>query len=244
MATVRLLLVLGASASRAAILDAGMQQQVHVPAHNTQSVRAQPRPQPSKPAVKVYGVGHLADGVGLYMNGVGLIMDPIRATLEEFGPRWALLQEALHSGGGQQAEAALAEHSLAAREEAARKLMSNRERILRDVTNAAPRTQRDLERVAMFDVVHVDQVMREVCRRLLGTRPSTADLQEALDPSAQAQAKVWAKTTKFLDRRLQATPSDCPGRAADVSDAAAAALRAALREVSAQALLAWADADK
>ena len=107
-----------------------------MPAHNPQSVRAQPRPQPSKPAVKVYGVGHLADGVGLYMNGVGLIMDPIRATLEEFGPRWALLQEALHSGGGQQAEAALAEHSLAAREEAARKLMSNRERILRDVESS------------------------------------------------------------------------------------------------------------
>ena len=135
-------------------------------------------------------------------------------------------------------------HPVAAREEAALKLISNRETVLRDVTNAAPRTQRDLERLAMFDVALVDQVLRELTRRLLGDRPGLAAIEERLDAAEPpARAKVWAKTTRYLEGRLQASANDCPGRKADMSEPAAAAMRAVLSEVGAHAQQAWADAE-
>ena len=46
-----------------------------------------------------------------------------------------------------------------------------------------------------------------------------------------AAAKAWVRTVAYLQQRIQAAHAECPGRAPDLSEAAAAAMRAALAEV-------------
>lgn len=50
-------------------------------------------------------------------------------------------------------------------------------------------------------------------------------------PETPEQARVWARTVEFMLHRIQGSRMECPGRDPDVSQAAAAALRAALAEV-------------
>eukprot|EP00966_Prymnesium_polylepis_P250188 5784063-Prymnesium_polylepis.1 len=49
--------------------------------------------------------------------------------------KWGVLNEVLSAGGHSEAEGAASSHSAAAREEAARKLISNHESVLKDVAN-------------------------------------------------------------------------------------------------------------
>jgi len=157
----------------------------------------------------------------MYVDGVGMIMDPLRATIEETAGKWAALADQL-----------AASTAPAAALEAARKLIANHEAVLRDMTNTVPSaTQPDLGRLGMFEALFIDQALREVARRLLG-RP---DPEEQLDPTVLGQARTWARTAAYLDRRLQATSNECPGRAPDMSVTAAAAMRAALHEVASTA---------
>ena len=93
-------------------------------------------------------------------------------------PKWTPLYDLAEwsrgtDGAEQATEAsgAAAEHSHAARYEAARKLIMSHEAVARDVTNQAPMTQKELKRVAAEHKDHVDQALRELARRLIGNRP-------------------------------------------------------------------------
>lgn len=109
---------------------------------------------------------------------------------------------------------------------------------MRDVTNPAPKTQENLERLGVFDAPFVDEFLRETCRRLLGQRPgSTEQLRIHLDPMKMGQQKAWVHAAKYLDKRIQGMPEDRPGRAPDMSQQAAAAMRAVMYEVAGLASL-------
>lgn len=138
------------------------------------------------------------------------------------------------------ADGAAAEHASAARHEAARKLVYNHEAVLRDITRRGgpPVSQPELARVDADEAV-VDAALYEVARRLIGRVPGQR--VRAAKPSGEAQAATWAATAAYLSARLQGTSDDMSGvhkferRAADMSDAAAAAMRAVLAEVGAEA---------
>ena len=92
-----------------------------------------------------------------------------------------------------------------AHEEAARKLITNHEAVVRDVTNPNPKSQRQLQRVTEAAAPYVDQMLREVARRLLGRRPALQELEETLDPSVlPVQVEAWAVTARYLRARTQA----------------------------------------
>merc|ERR1711897_17431 len=110
--------------------------------------------------------------------------------------------------------------------EAASKLMSNREKVVLDITNAGPSgvnggnlTQLDLTRVDRKQQVFVDAMVKEVCSRLLGN--------SGPEPSTE-QRQVWAEAARFLNGRIQSSAAQCPGRAPDMSRAAATAMRTVL----------------
>jgi len=185
-----------------------------------------------RPAVRIYGVGSYVEGVGLQMDGGGMIEDPVWATIERFAPAWAKLHDCVKRGVGHDADGAAAKHSPSAREEAAKKLISNHEAVLRDITDLMPRTQPELGRVPLFDAPYVDQMLREVSRRLLGRRSDAYELPDAAAPSTVGQSEAWAQTATYLYGRIQAAPGEKPGREPDMSVAAANALREVLQEVS------------
>ena len=174
--------------------------------------------------------------------------DAVADALSASAPRWAALHRELdemHCDGlcppvvdelrppaAEEADGAAAQHSHDAREEAARKLITNHEAVVRDVTNPNPKSQRQLQRVTEAAAPYVDQMLREVARRLLGRRPALQELEETLDPSVlPAQVEAWAVTARYLRARTQATPDHQPGRKPDMGEGAAAALRAVLEEV-------------
>merc|ERR1719163_930546 len=87
---------------------------------------------------------------------------------------------------------AAAMRTVTAQIEAASKLMSNRERVVQDITNPGPRavgggqlTQSNLKRVDRRHQASVDAMVREVCSRLLGNQMSM--------PSAAQEVVVWAE---------------------------------------------------
>jgi len=186
-------------------------------------------PQMVRP-IRVHGGLLYRPGVGMYIESAGLMVsDPVAATIEEQADRWAQLHELVVLGG-----------VVDARAEAANKLISNRFRVLHDVTNPVPKSQPELTRVTMNDAHHVDQCLREISRRLLSGRAGAPLLEEHLESSQPGQAKAWALTAQFLSKRLQAAANDCPGREPDMSAAAAEAFAAVLSDVGGMALHAWA----
>ena len=58
---------------------------------------------------------------------------------------------------------------------------------------------------------------------------------EKLGYSDYDQAAAWSATSRYLDARVQATEEERPGREPDMGAEAAAALRAALQDVGADA---------
>jgi hypothetical protein len=128
--------------------------------------------------------------------------------------------------------AATALRTMLAQIEAAHMLMSNRARVVQDITNPGPNnidgkelTQKDLKRVGAQHRACVDAMVSEVCCRLLGKGASM--------PQVPGEVSVWAEAARFLSGRVQGAPADCPGRSPDMSPAAAAALRAVLELVEA-----------
>ena len=104
--------------------------------------------------------------------------------VEETAPRWEALRQVLDGAAGtpsEEADGVSKEHALAAREEAARKLITHHEAVVRDVTNPRPKTQVQLARVDEADAPYVDQMLREVARRLLGAPRGSERLEETLD---------------------------------------------------------------
>ena len=129
----------------------------------------------------------------------------------------------------------------AARAEAARMLLSNHMAVLADMTAEEPSpSQPHLERVPAGVRPYADQALRETCRRLLGCSHSAGArgvVNERLDakhPLHAVQQSAWAKAVTYLDRRIQTEPHPS-GRAADMSEAAAAAMRSALRQIGREA---------
>ena len=115
--------------------------------------------------------------------------------LEETSPRWEALRQVLDGAAGapsEEAEGVAKEHALAAREEAARKLITNHEGVLGDVTNPQPKTQLELRRVDVANKQAADGALREVARRLLGNAPGSAPLPEerSTNPAMWAQVRV------------------------------------------------------
>jgi len=178
----------------------------------------------------------------------------VTETLVASAPMWATLEGLLEKGsgpsiasllsgsrGGSKAEGLAGNHAHEAREEAARKLISNHELVLkdlvnhttqRDVTGTVPLTQLELKRIAPELAPYVDQALRETARRLLGQRPGAHDgLEVKGDPENDAQMGAWRDTAVYLDGRIQSTAEEKPGRAPDVSAAAANAMRDVLKEV-------------
>lgn len=115
--------------------------------------------------------------------------------------------------------------------EAAQMLMSNRERVVLDITNPGPKniegkplTQMELKRVDQRSRVSVDAMIGEVCCRLLGRKMSK--------PSTPEEARVWAEAARYLSGRIQGTPDEKPGRNPDMSSGASTAMRAVLASVA------------
>lgn len=151
---------------------------------------------------------------------------------------WAALDAKRHAAGDAGASplagGAARAHEVEARAEAASKLLSNHEVVLRDCTDPSgpPTSQRTLVRVPPQQRPYVDQALRETTRRLLGTGANGLlhERLEAAHPSYDAQRSAWAATADYLSKRIQDQPIRS-GRAPDMSPAAAKALRDVLHEV-------------
>jgi len=109
--------------------------------------------------------------------------------------------------------------------EAARKLISNYQRCVTDATSQSPISQHGLRRVSPANAEYVEQAMREVARQLLG-------LPSAEKPANAESAQVRQTLAAYYEQRTQATDQQCPGRAADMSQEAAAAFVAAVKAVA------------
>ena len=128
--------------------------------------------------------------------------------------------------------------------EAARKLLSNHEYILADMTASYPSpSQPGLARVPASVRPYADQALRETCRRLLGAPASPHGtvgrgvLDERLatnHPAHEAQQQAWALVATYLDQRLQ-TAAHPTGRPQDMSEAAAGEMREVLRQIRSEA---------
>jgi len=146
--------------------------------------------------------------------------------------RWDQLRSLLDNGVGSSADGVAGEHDAKAREEAAQKLIANHVHVLKDVTHTAPSTQTNLCRVDIKLAPFVDQALRECARRLVGDRPGSSELEEKLEPSNEDQANAWRGMARFVAGRIQAMAEQHPGRQADMSQAAADAMRAVLCEIA------------
>merc|ERR1719160_2236815 len=91
--------------------------------------------------------------------------------------------------------------------EAAAKLISNRETVVKDICNPGPKpvkaggelTQTDLKRLQPTHLSSVDAMMRELCGRLLG--------KSAVEPDP-SEAKVWEDAAKYFHLRTQAASTE------------------------------------
>ena len=115
--------------------------------------------------------------------------------------------------------------------EAAEKLISNHLRIMLDVTNPFAKSQRHLSRLPVSDLNMIDRLLLEIVHRLLVKQPNGPALARLL-PEHHAEAKVWSMVLSFLDKRLQSTDEELPGRKPDMSPSASQAFRAVLEEMS------------
>jgi len=112
--------------------------------------------------------------------------------------------------------------------EAVSKLMSNREKVVKDICNPGSTavnggqvTQTDLKRLPSAQQSSVDAMLREVCGRLLGKNASGP---------GPSDAQVWADAAKYFHYRIQDTSKAMPGRNRDMSLAAATAIRTVLAQ--------------
>merc|ERR1712048_411117 len=127
-------------------------------------------------------------------------------------------------------QAAKAMRTSLAQIEASSKLMSNRETVVKDITNAGPTgikapylTQTDLQRVDPAHTSKVDAMIGEVCNRLIGKKLS--------GPPTSQDLQVWAKAATYFSQRIQTSENEASYRAPDMSKAAAVEMRAVLASI-------------
>jgi hypothetical protein len=124
-----------------------------------------------------------------------------------------------------------------ARLEAAMRLVNNHHNVLHDITNPAPATQLELQRIPVEYRPTVDAFLREMCRRLHGRRPGPEAyalfrmLEEPLEPGNQEQLAVWGGAAVYLTGRIQSVPDQKPGRNPDMGLAAATAFVQVAQEI-------------
>ena len=154
--------------------------------------------------------------------------------IQQNAARWAELVGLMPAK--EEAEGAAAGFLREYRTEAAYKLIMNHEAVLRDITNPEKTniigdelTQAELKRVVVMHAGHVDELLMETSRRLLGRVAMTPIYPNNQQPPQQQ--KVWAVTAMFLSARLQSAPLEMPSRKPDMSEQAALAMRAVLLEV-------------
>ena len=155
--------------------------------------------------------------------------------------RWTALHNKIHHPDAASfvPDGAASHHRRNPRHEAALKLVSNHVRVLRDITRAdgPPTSQPGLTRLPAHQARHVELVMLEIARRLIGRFP--AETFKPARPATPQEAITWAATADFLSTRLQSSGqevADCfpphDQRKPDMSPAAANAMRAVLAEVA------------
>ena len=175
------------------------------------------------------------------MAGNALTSNPVDSCIEAHKTHWLAMRQLLTcqdlaTKARAQTIGAAATFAHEYREEAALKLVANHEPLLRDVTNAAPHTQTNLKRAGAYDAVFVDKMLLETTRRLLGctdaTRAQFDALAQPLDPLAMGMQKAWGVTAQYLDQRIQSSVAQKPGRAPDLSDEAAKAMKAVMFELA------------
>jgi len=161
-------------------------------------------------------------------SGVGGNAAALKATSD-----WKALERTLEAGGGE-TDGVAAKFSLAARVEAARKLITNRDRVLNDVCNPARKSQPIP--LTLFvpreNSGAAESGMMETARRLLGRPSGLEGLQSPINPGADsADKQAWVDMAMIIDARLQTSPHQCNYRAPDMGEDAGAALCATLKEV-------------
>jgi len=170
-------------------------------------------------------------------------MFAVMSELSESCAAWLSLRSLLDKSDiGSDPEGGVADFPSAAREEAARKLISNQSMVRIDICNPFHNTSikgnkltqaRSLIRLPYEDSPHVDMFLREVARRLLGRRAGAKRLEVRLDPSNPPQARAWVAAARYFSQRIQSTPQQSPGREPDMGPDAAAALQAVMADLSA-----------
>ena len=155
---------------------------------------------------------------------------------------WVKLNAAMDTFGAAEDHGcigAAAGHAKAARMEAASKVLVNHTALLQDICSPSdttnivgnPLTQRELVRVGAEYAAHVDEGLREACRRLLGLE------EPRVLHTAKEAIEARAACARYLAMRIQANTHEKPGRPSDIgmisgmSPAAAAAMKAVLVEV-------------
>jgi len=128
----------------------------------------------------------------------------------------------LPTGGWEDLEHKLAKAGNGPNAEAARKLITNRGRVLNDVCNSNRKTQKQITTVvSQKQSGYVENGMKECARRLLG--------EQARLPANAAERQAWASMATVISSRLQTSEGQCPGRAPDMSPGAGAALKSTLQ---------------
>merc|ERR1719160_587912 len=126
--------------------------------------------------------------------------------------------------------------------EVACKMIWNRETIVMDITNPGLRgvkggelSQTDLKRLDPKTKGAVDAMVREMSDRLLGGGSQMTSVEAIA--GAKQQALVWADAASFFASRIQGPSDECDfpheNRKADMSNAAATALRTTLGRMEA-----------
>merc|ERR1719324_560871 len=132
--------------------------------------------------------------------------------------------------------AATALRTTLGRMEAAHRLACNYEMVVNDITNPGPNglkgkplTQLNLTRVDPKHKASVEEMVKAVCSRLLS--------QEVSVNLSPEKALVWIQAATVLSGRIQKSHTDMPGRAPDMSFAAAIALQKVLAQIEAASKL-------
>jgi len=121
--------------------------------------------------------------------------------------------------------------------DAACKLEANFVRVVQDITNPGPNnidgkylSQPHLQRVDPKHIKSVEAMVKAACSGLRGN---------AIAAPPKDQAQVWEQAAKFLGGRVQGSSTEMPGRAADMSLGAAAAMRTVLGHIEVASKLIW-----